>query len=77
MRYEVIKKLPQTVQDLFSDSYIPKSVIQKKLSLDTEKWKWFRYEQLFQIDIGKSVDLNKLEQQKNGVNYVARTEENN
>lgn len=46
-------------------------------ALNVEEWKEFRLDELFEIEIGRSIDLNKLEQSNIGMNYVGRTEENN
>ena len=46
-------------------------------ALNVEEWKEFRLDELFEIEIGRSIDLNKLEQSNIGINYVGRTEENN
>ena len=44
--------------------------------LNTDNWKEFKYTDIFDtIIIGKSIDLNKLEE--GDINYVGRTEENN
>ena len=44
--------------------------------LNTDNWKEFKYIDIFDtIIIGKSIDLNKLEE--GDINYVGRTEENN
>lgn len=44
--------------------------------LNTDSWKEFKYTDIFDtITIGKSIDLNKLEE--GDINYVGRTEENN
>ena len=48
-----------------------------KMKLKLERFEWFVYEDLFEVRIGKSVDLNKLELNEAGINYVGRTEENN
>lgn len=48
-----------------------------KINLDLGKFKWFEYDSLFDVNIGKSIDLNKLQESEMGVNYVGRTEENN
>lgn len=42
-------------------------------------WIMLKYSDLFDICIGKSTDLNKLQQtiEENGINYIARTEQNN
>ncbi|MFH0948265.1 MAG: restriction endonuclease subunit S [Elusimicrobiota bacterium] len=56
---------------------LSKSKSNKKVSLSDREWKWFKYENLFDIQIGKSIDLNKLKQSEGGTNYIGRTEENN
>ena len=44
--------------------------------LNTDNWQEFKYTDIFDtIIIGKSIDLNKLEE--GDINYVGRTEENN
>ena len=49
----------------------------QRIGLHPEQSNWFTYEDLFEVNIGKSIDLNKLEASGNGINYVGRTEENN
>ncbi len=50
----------------------------KEIKLNLGQFNWFTYEDLFDNPkIGKSIDLNKLEESENGINYVGRTEENN
>jgi type I restriction-modification system DNA methylase subunit len=63
------------VGDLSFINNFPKD--SKQIKLSNRDWKFFKYEDLFDIKIGKSIDLNKLEQVENGMNYVGRTEENN
>lgn len=43
----------------------------------SSNFKIFRYFEIFEIIIGKSSDLNKLEYDPNGINYVGRSEFNN
>ena len=48
----------------------------KTPELDVDNWKEFKYEDIFDtIMIGKSIDLNKLEE--GNINYVGRTDKNN
>ena len=56
---------------------LEKSESSKSFSFSDRKWKWFEYKNLFDIQIGASIDLNKLKQSDDGVNYVGRTEDNN
>ena len=60
----------------FVKEFLGKSAKQKLIFSD-RTWTWFRYEDLFDVKIGKSVDLKKLGQSEDGINYVGRTEENN
>lgn len=72
------EEIPESVKNYnLNDKFIEKPISNKKLILDTKNWKWFRYRDIFDICIWKSIDLNKLEQATIGINYVARTEENN
>lgn len=77
-------KIPNNFKDYLKNLKIEEKIkkltkpaINKKISLTDQKWGWFKYEDLFEVNIGKSIDLNKLRQSKSGVNYVGRTEENN
>ncbi len=57
------------------------SVTKKNLRLNIDTWKWFSFNNIFDdIQIAKSIDLNKLVLAKEGtkeINYVGRTSENN
>lgn len=66
--YNLIKSGFFDKNESFNNNKIPE--------LDTQNWKEFKYEDIFDtIMIGKSIDLNKLEE--GNINYVGRTEENN
>lgn len=56
---------------------LSKPALSKQFSLYDCEWQWFSYDQLFNVNIGKSIDLNKLKQTTEGINYIGRTEENN
>ena len=78
MKNEVIKKLPLTVQELFSGIYTPQSLIQKKLTLNIEKWKIFLMKDIFSIKLGRPIHANEIEEfSKSGFPYITRTAENN
>lgn len=79
---DILVPSPEEIPDFVKNYEIEnvlnsKSIISKNLTLETEKWKWFRYDEIFDIQIWRSIDLNKLEQGNGTINYVARTEENN
>lgn len=74
------EEIPQWVYDMELPKYEVingKHTDEPTPSLDVEKWGSFKYSDLFDISIGKSTDLNKLEQVEDGVNYVGRTDVNN
>lgn len=73
-----LEEIPQSVKSHKIDGVFEETPLSnRKLTLDTKSWKWFYYADIFDIKIWKSIDLNKLEQGIGGVNYVARTEDNN
>jgi len=89
-RYSYNRQANRTLRDILIPAEAPqeflnlkvkkpsnKAILNKKLSLSGQKWKWFEYDDLFDVNIGKSVDLNKLKQSKDGISYVGRTEDNN
>jgi len=47
----------------------------KKCSLNTENWKWFRYDEIFEIKKGKR--LTKEDQIEGTINYIGATDSNN
>lgn len=66
--YEVEEPDLSKYKESFNNSPTPK--------LNSDIWKEFKYTDIFDtIIIGKSIDLNKLEE--GDINYVGRTEENN
>jgi len=73
----VPENVPQKFLNIKIDKISNRSILDKKNSFSDRKWKWFEYKGIFNVGIGKSVDLNKLEKIENGMNYVGRTEENN
>lgn len=47
------EEIPESVKNYKIDNVLnSKSVIQKNLSLETEKWKWFQYGEVFEIEKG-------------------------
>lgn len=89
-RYNYGRQANRTLRDLFIPLEVPEKFLKlkigelsnkpasnKKFSLSDRKWGWFEYKDLFNVKIGKSIDLNKLEEVDEGVNYIGRTDENN
>lgn len=77
----VPKFIPQEFANIDYDklnTLNPQSVINQDFELDTSNWEYFITTDIFQdIVIAKSIDLNKLESDASGINYIGRTRENN
>jgi hypothetical protein len=52
-----------------------KPVFDKKVSLNTERWKWFRYDKIFNIKKGNR--LTKADMIEGDINYIGATDSNN
>jgi len=50
-------------------------ILNKKLELNIEKWKWFRYDEIFDIKKGKR--LTKANMIDGDINYIGATDSNN
>lgn len=46
----LIPQLSETAQEVFSENFRPHPFSTKKITLDVEKWKWFRYDEAFIIE---------------------------
>jgi len=73
------KRMPEKFEQVsfIDEASLKKSALNIKIVLSDREWRWFEYKDLFEVNIGRSIDLNKLKPSKNGINYVGRTEENN
>ena len=72
-REEVPQKIKKANIDLSFDS---KPLYQKKLSLKTDKWKWFRYDEIFKITTYREGN-NVLNSEKGNIPYVGASCSNN
>ena len=72
-----IFELPDFVnQILISDYQFEKEpIIDKQISLNTCNWKWFRYDEIFEIKKGKR--LTKADMIDGNINYIGATDSNN
>ncbi len=72
----LIPQLSETAQEVFSENFRPHPFSTKKITLDVEKWKWFRYDEAFIIE--KWYYNRKPEQIENGeIIFIGATESNN
>jgi len=72
-----ISELPDFVNRiLISDYQFEKEpIIDKQISLNTCNWKWFRYDEIFEIKKGKR--LTKADMIDGDINYIGATDSNN
>lgn len=71
----LVTLLPPTAQEIFSENFKPHSLSSKVLTLETSNWKWFSYENIF--DIQKGQRLTVADMQIGEFNYVASWSVNN
>lgn len=70
-------KLEREIQGPIRDSLKTKNKIEKAPELNINNWKEFTVENLFKVKYGVNLELNKSIENKNGINFVSRTGENN
>ena len=70
-------ELPDYVNKISTDDYdFEKSpIINKKIELNTENWKWFRYDKIFDIKKGKR--LTKADMLEGNINFIGASKFNN
>ena len=74
----IIPQLPKKAQKVWLQKYDTKPLLQEKMKLNTQEWKWFLPSDIFtEISIAPSSDLNSLELDPFGVNYLNRAVVNN
>ena len=71
-RDEVPPKIKKANTDL---SFNSKSLSETKIKLNTSNWKWFRYDEIFEIKKGKR--LTKADMQDGDVPYIGAIDSNN
>jgi Type I restriction modification DNA specificity domain len=70
------EEIPASVKNYnLDDKFIKKPVSDKKLTLDTKSWKWFRYDEIF--DIQKWKRLTKADMIDGNIKYIWATDSNN
>lgn len=72
-----IEEIPSFVSDdIFRDKFDEKPILKSKLELHTDNWKWFRYDEIF--DIKKGFYNKKPEVNLNGkIPFIGATDSNN
>ena len=71
-RDEVPPKIKKANTDL---SFNSKSLSETKIKLNTSNWKWFRYDEIFEIKKGKR--LTKADMQNGNIPYIGAIDSNN
>ena len=75
---QIIPQLPKKAQKVWLQKYDTQPMQQEKMKLNTDEWKWFLPSDIFtEISIAPSSDLNSLELDPFGVNYLSRAVVNN
>lgn len=75
---QIIPQLPKKAQKVWLKKYDTTPQKQESMKLNTEDWKWFVPSDIFtEISIAPSSDLNSLELDPFGVNYLSRAVVNN
>lgn len=71
----LVPKLPQKSKSVWNNNFDKQSVLDKKLELNIENWKWFRYDEIFEIKKGKR--LTKADQIDGDIPYISSSSVNN
>lgn len=73
----LVPKLPRKAKSIWEGSYsTTKSILNKRLNLNTESWKWFRYDEIFEIK--KGFYNKKPDEVLNGeIPFIGATDSNN
>lgn len=75
---QIIPQLPKKAQKVWLQKYDTTPQKHEDMKLDTQEWKWFLPSDIFtEISIAPSSDLNSLELDPFGVNYLSRAVVNN
>ena len=71
----LVPKLPQKAKSVWNNNFDKGKILDKKLSLNTENWKWFRYDEIFDVRKGKR--LTKANMIDGNINFIGATKFNN
>jgi hypothetical protein len=72
-----INELPYYVSKIYTDDYEfeKKPIIDEKIELNTDNWKWFRYDEIFDVKKGKR--LTKADMLEGNINFIGASKFNN
>lgn len=71
----LIPKLPTKSKSIWEERYNSKPIVNNRLKLNTETWRWFRYGELFKICKGKR--LTKADMVVGNIPYIGAIDSNN
>lgn len=71
----LIPQLPSKARQVWEGVYDNKPISPTFISLDSVKWNWFRYDEIFSIQKGKR--LTKTDMIPGNMNYIGATDANN
>lgn len=71
----LIPQLPSKARQVWEGVYDNKPISPTFISLDSVKWNWFRYDEIFSIQKGKR--LTKTDMIPGNINYIGATDANN
>ncbi|MDR0872317.1 MAG: restriction endonuclease subunit S [Prevotellaceae bacterium] len=76
VKNNLVPKLPQKAKAVWNNNFDKENFLDKKLSFNTEIWKWFRYDEIF--DIQKGFYNKKPDAIENGnIPFIGATDSNN
>jgi hypothetical protein len=72
-----INELPDYVSEVYTNDYEfeKEPIIDKKIELNTDNWKWFRYDEIFDVKKGKR--LTKADMLEGNINFIGASKFNN
>lgn len=71
----IFPQLPKKAQKVWLQKYDTKPLQEAKMELDTDEWKWFRYDEIFNIKKGKR--LTKEDMTEGTIRYIGAIDSNN
>ena len=71
----LVHKLATKAKSVWNKKFEKQPFFDKTIELNTEGWKWFRYDTIFDIKKGKR--LTKADQIEGTINYIGATDSNN
>ena len=71
----LVLKLPKKAKSVWNNHFDKNPVYKDRIQLNTDNWKWFRYDEIFDIRKGKR--LTKADMVEGDINFVGATRFNN